>query len=82
MAEEPLLDAPVGQTYVRLKSPERKKAIKRSVSQHDEESEAKKLYVDNCEADLEPVDDGIDIDSIAVRKWIKTCCTMRYWDMI
>ena len=68
LVEEPLVDAPIGQTDVRLKSPERKKVIKRSVSQHDEEPEAKKLYFDNFEADMEAADDGIDVDSRAARK--------------
>ena len=82
LAEEPLVDAPIGQTDVRLKSPERKKAIKRSVSRHDEEPEAKKLYFYNFEADMESVNDGIDVDSLAARKWIRICCIMRYWDTI
>ena len=57
--EEKLTDVPTTKCDVRLKSPERNKATKRSTARHDEEPSTKRITFE--ETAMEE-DDGIDVD--------------------
>ena len=66
--EEPLIDGPVTASDRRIQTPERKKAVKRSVGIHDEEPDTKKIIIEDDEMDEADENDGIDVDSIAAKK--------------
>ena len=62
--EEELTDAPATKSDVRLKSPERKKATKRSTARHEEEPSTKMITIEDTAVEEH---DGIDVDSMAAR---------------
>ena len=63
--EEESTDAPATKTDVRLKSPDRRKATKRSTARHDAEIRIKMITFE--ETAMEE-NDGIDVDSLAARR--------------
>ena len=63
--EDELTDALATKTDVRLKSPERRKATKRSTARHDEEPSTKIITFE--EVAMEE-DYGVDVDSLVARK--------------
>ena len=63
--EEELTDAPATKSDVRLKSPERKKATKRSTARHEEEPSTTRITFEDTAMEE---NDGIDVDSVAAKK--------------
>ena len=65
MDEDELFDAPKTNKDIRLKSPERRKATKRSTASHDEEPSAERITFEDAAMEE---NDGVDVDSLAARK--------------
>ena len=63
--EEELTDAPAIKSDVRLKSPERKKATKRSTARHEEEPSTKRITFEETAMEENY---GIYVDSLAAKK--------------
>ena len=73
VVQDNFIDAPASKSDIRVKSPDRKKAVKRGTDRHDEEPRPKQFIYDNADMDEA---DGIDADSIAANWRISLLCIM------